>query len=116
MRLLFLEDGAGGFVVGDAFGEFAEVVVAGGVELQLLHGVFAGVVKRGGVGGDGAVVGGEVGVERDGFGKLVDDVAGRQREVDVVAAALDSAQVDGPYAGFARQRPGVGAEDARADE
>jgi hypothetical protein len=45
--LFLLEDGAGGFVVGDAFGEFAQVFVARGVELELLDGVFAGVVQGG---------------------------------------------------------------------
>jgi hypothetical protein len=115
-HLLLLEDGAGGFVVGDALGELAQFVVAGGIDLQLLHGVVAGVVQRGGIGGDGAVVGGEVGLERDGLGKLIDDIAGRQDEIDVVAAGLDRAEVDGPRARFAGQRPGVRAEDARTDK
>src|SRR3954451_1618190 len=99
LGLLLLEDHACGFVVGDAFGEFAQVFVAGGVELELLDGVFARVMQGDSIGGDRAVVGGEVGVERDRFGKLVDDVAGRQREVYSVAASLDGSQIDGPCAG-----------------
>jgi hypothetical protein len=43
--------------------KFAQVFVAAGIELELLDGVFAGLGQGDSIGGDGAVVGGEVGVE-----------------------------------------------------
>ncbi len=84
--LFLFQDGTRCFVVGNALPEFAHVVVAGGVELELLHGVFARVMQTGSICGDDAVVGGEVGVERDRVGKLVDDIARRQSDIDVITA------------------------------
>src|ERR1700749_2861454 len=74
----FLKHGAGGFVVRDALAEFAQVVVARGIELELLHRVVARVVEGRGIGGDGAVVGGEAGLERARGGEVGGDVPGRR--------------------------------------
>jgi hypothetical protein len=52
------------------------------------------------LGGDGGVVGGEIDVDVDGVGGFIDDVAGREGDVEAVAPAAGGVKVDGTVRGL----------------
>jgi len=60
----------------------AEVGGFVGGELDLADYQFALVVKLVVLGGDGGVVGGEIGIDIDGVGGFIDYIAGRQGDVE----------------------------------
>ena len=67
-------------------------------------------------GRDLGVVAGEGEVEADGVGGFVDDVAGRDGDVEAVVPATGGFEIDGVDAGLVIEGPGVGAEDAGTHE
>ena len=90
-----------GLVGGDFY--FADFVVALVVEVVVF-------------GGDGGVIGGEVGVDVDGVWGFIDDVAGGQGDVEGVVPAAGGFEIDGDFAGLVVEGEDVGADDAGADE
>jgi hypothetical protein len=62
------------------------------------------------------VVTGEVEVEADGIWNLIDDVAGRDGDVEAVAPAAGGVEVDGIDAGLVVEGQCMGAYDACTDK
>ena len=73
----------------------AEVGGFGGWNLNLADDVFALVVEEIALGGDGGVIAGEVEIDIDGVGGFIDDVAGREGDVEAIAPAASGVEVDG---------------------
>ena len=96
--------------------EVAEVGGFGSGKLDLADDVFALVVEQAALGGDGGVVAGEVEVDVDGVGGLIDDVAGGEGDVEAVAPVAGGAEIDGDGARLVVEGPASGADDARADQ
>ena len=105
--LLLLQDGCSFLVHQDGAFEFAEVVGAVGGKLDLLEDQFAFVVELIAFCGDGGVVAGEVEIEIDWVGSFIDDVAGRQGDIEAVAPAAGCFEVDGNGARLVVERDRV---------
>ena len=84
-RATVLEHRCSFFVEQDRRFEFAEVSCLVGRNLNLAHYVFALVMQHVSLGRNRRVVAGEVHVDVHGIGRLVDHIAGRQRDIETVA-------------------------------
>ena len=103
-------------VADDCAFEFAEVGGAGCRKLHLFDDQFALVVEPIAFSSDGGVIAGEIEIEIDGIGGFVDDITGRERDIETVAPTAGCTQIDGDRAGLVVEWNDVGADHPGADE
>ena len=109
---MLFEHGDALFVGEDGALELAERGGFGGRDFHLAHDVFALIVENAAVGGDLGVIAGEVEVDIHRIGSFIDDVTGRNGDVEAGMPAACGPKVDGIDARLVVELQGIGASHA----